>query len=64
MALNKTLISGALRSLLGARLVVTGGTDALRQVGSAFLQLKLVLDKGGKPETVYMGMRAIRRGFR
>jgi len=48
--------------MLGVRLAVTGGTDALRQVGSAFLQLKLVLDKGGKPETVYMGTRAPRRG--
>jgi hypothetical protein len=34
---------------------VTGGTDGLRQVGSAFLQLKLVLDKGGVAETVFMG---------
>jgi hypothetical protein len=36
-------------------LPVTGGTDGLRQVGSAFLQLKLVLDKGGVAETVFMG---------
>jgi len=34
---------------------VTSGSDQMRQVGSTFLQLKLVLDKGDKIENVHMG---------
>lgn len=37
------------------RFGVTAGTDSLRQAGSTFLQLKLVLDKGNnKLESVFM----------
>ena len=35
---------------------VTAGTSDLKVVGNTFLQLKLVVDRGGKCEDVYMEM--------
>ena len=37
------------------RLVVATGTDRQRKLGAAFLQLKLVLDKGNGVENEYLG---------
>ena len=36
--------------------VVTAADSDMRKVGNSFLQLKLVLNKGGKTEDVFMGM--------
>eukprot|EP00211_Chloroparvula_japonica_P015882 CAMPEP_0119119038 /NCGR_PEP_ID=MMETSP1310-20130426/706_1 /TAXON_ID=464262 /ORGANISM="Genus nov. species nov., Strain RCC2339" /LENGTH=190 /DNA_ID=CAMNT_0007108449 /DNA_START=271 /DNA_END=839 /DNA_ORIENTATION=+ len=35
---------------------VAASNDEVKQLGSAFLRVKLVLDNGGKPETVFMEM--------
>jgi len=37
------------------RFGVTGANEELRSIGSAFLQLQLILDKGNTTETVNMG---------
>jgi hypothetical protein len=36
--------------------IVTASTDELSQLGSCFLQLKLVIDRGDKKESVLMGI--------
>jgi hypothetical protein len=36
-------------------MIVTASTDELSQLGSCFLQLKLVIDRGDKKENVLMG---------